>query len=96
MSKRMFTMFGLAAVTATLTTMPVGAAFAEPAASASCMGHEAAAISPPGSSDEFPGGMPEFGAIVSEAFPGVPRGQVISFFATLHEGSHEGCDEAVE
>ena len=67
-----------------------------PKEQASCMGHEAAAISPPGSSDEFPDGMPELKAFINDAFPGVPPGQIYRFIASLHEGSHEACDEALE
>ena len=64
-----------------------------PSAQASCMGIEAAAISPPGSSDEVPGGMPEFMQFI-RGLPGSP-GSSISFIAGLHEGSHEACDEAL-
>jgi len=66
------------------------------ATSASCMGIEAAALSPPGSSDEAPGGMPDVRAFLKENFPGVPPGLAFySFAARLHEGSHEACDEAL-
>src|SRR5262245_56047019 len=64
-----------------------------PSASASCMGQEAAGISPPGSSDEAPGGMPEFMNFV-RGLPGSP-GSSISSIASLHEGSHEACDAAI-
>lgn len=64
-----------------------------PSEHASCMGHEAAAISPPGSSDEVPGGMPEFMQFI-HGLPGSP-GSTISFIAGLQEGSHEACDAAV-
>jgi len=73
-----------------------GPAFAEAGAPASCVGHEASNISPPGSSDEFPGGMPELQQFIRENFPGTPPGAVISSVAKLHEGSHEACDEALE
>ena len=70
----------------------VGSATGTPA---SCMGIEAAALSPPGSSDEAPGGMPDVKVFVDETFPGVPPGLAFySFAAGLHEGSHELCDEA--
>ena len=70
------------------------ASAAGPGAHASCMGHEASAISPPGTSDEVPGGMPEFMAFI-RTLPGAP-GASVSFIATLHEGSHEACDAALE
>jgi hypothetical protein len=71
----------------------VGSADSTPA---SCMGIEAAAISPPGSSDEAPGGVPDIKAFLDEVAPGVAPGQ--AFFkiaAQLHETSHEACDEAL-
>lgn len=66
----------------------------EPNTHASCAGQEAASISPPGSSDEVPGGMPELTEFV-RGLPGSP-GSTIRFVASLHEGSHEACDEAIE
>lgn len=72
------------------------AAFANAGSSASCMGHEASDISPPGSSSELPGGMPALKAFVDAEFPGVPPGAIFSAIAKLHEGSHEACDEALE
>jgi hypothetical protein len=72
--------------------VPMGGADA--GGNASCVGFEASAISPPGSSEEVPGGVPELIAFVkSEAGK---AGPVISFVAKLHEGSHEACDEATE
>jgi len=77
----------IALLTAVLALIPTGVVSARAAAPASCMGHESSSISPPGTSDEFQGGMaqvmPDFRAI-------------ISFFARLHEGSHEACDAAIE
>ena len=61
---------------------------------ASCIGHEAAGISPPGSSDEFPGGVPEVHRLLDSL--GVRQGDVFSSVAKLHEGSHEACDAAAE
>jgi hypothetical protein len=61
---------------------------------ASCIGHEAAGISPPGSSDEFPGGVPEIHRLLESS--GVRQGAVFSAVAKLHEGSHEACDAAAE
>ena len=59
---------------------------------ASCVGIEASNVSPPGSSDEFSGGMPE---LVSAVKAGVDRfGAAVSPFAKLHAGSHEACDAA--
>lgn len=68
---------------------------------ASCMGYEASAVSPPGTSDEAPGGMPGVLADLDEFFVDPDgdgfknRGQVISFFTKLPADSHEGCDEAL-
>lgn len=67
-----------------------------PAEQASCIGHEAAAISPKGSSEEFPDGMPGLKKFINDTFPGIPPGQIYKFIASLHEGSHEACDEALE
>jgi hypothetical protein len=71
-------------------------AFSDPGARASCMGIEASSLSPPGSSDEVPGGMPEFRRFIRETFPGTPPGVVSRTIAQLHEGSHEACDEAIQ
>jgi hypothetical protein len=81
------------AATAGVTLADVGDA---PSTPASCLGIEAAALSPPGSSDEAPGGMPDIKAFLDEVAPGVPPGLAFySFAARLHEGSHEMCDEAL-
>lgn len=78
----------------------VGLAFGVPVASAdaggnaSCVGIEASAISPPGSSSEVPGGMPALIAFVRSAAGSA--GPFVSSVAKLHEGSHEACDEAIE
>jgi hypothetical protein len=81
---------------ATLGIAPVAAGKDAPA-TASCMGIERAAISPPGSSDEIPGGSSAFTAEVKEiaASLGWPPGALMSFVARLHEGSHEACDAAL-
>ena len=70
----------------------------EPNGSASCMGLELASISPPGTSEEEPGGATQFVGEIKEfaAFLGVPAGGLLSFIASLHAGSHEACDEALE
>ena len=95
--KRSHIIGGSAALIAGLVLVPGGAtAFADAGAPASCLGHEASAISPPGSSEELPGGMPQLKDFVSTEFPGVPPGLVYRAIAQLHEGSHEACDEALE
>jgi len=70
----------------------------EPNDAASCLGIEMAAISPPGTSDEEPGGARQFVGEVKElaAFLGVMPGALFSFIASLHAGSHAACDEALE
>jgi len=74
------------------------AAANEPSGHASCMGIERAAISPPGSSDEIPGGSSVLNTELREIADalGVPPGAVAAFIAHLHAGSHEACDEALE
>ena len=59
----------------------------------SCMGEEASSLSPPGSSDEAPGGMRDFTAFAKANSS--PPGALYATFAQLHAGSHEACDEAV-
>jgi hypothetical protein len=88
----------LALVLTTLLTPGVLAATGEPNGNASCLGIELAAISPPGSSDEVPGGAPAFvGEVKSVATSvGLPPGAVFAFIASLHAGSHAECDEALE
>jgi hypothetical protein len=70
----------------------------EPNGAASCMGLELASISPPGSSDEEPGGARQFVGEVKEfaSFLGVKPGALFGFIASLHAGSHADCDEALE
>ena len=79
-----------------LMLIPAAAAFADPGSHgstpSSCVGIESAGVSPKGSSDEFPGGHPQLNAFLREAFPGTPLGAIISEFAKVHAGSHEGCD----
>jgi len=81
-----------------LTLVPASTAVAAPGEPTSCMGHEASDISPAGSNEEFPDGMvglrEEVRAIAASF--GVPVGQVYRIIASLHEGSHEACDEALE
>jgi hypothetical protein len=83
----------LVALTATLACFATPSAFAA-SPQASCMGHEASSLSPPGSSDELPGGMKDFAAFAQANLS--PPGVLFTTFAHLHAGSHEMCDEAVE
>jgi hypothetical protein len=81
--------------------IPAGTALADVGTAAttraSCMGIEAAALSPPGSSEEALGGVKDIKAFLDQVAPGVPPGQAFySFAARLHEGSHADCDEALE
>lgn len=81
-----------------LTLAPASVAVAAPGEPTSCMGHELFSITPPGSNPEFPEGAvglrDEVRAIAASF--GVPVGQVYRIIASLHEGSHEACDEALE
>ncbi len=97
MNKKIF----VGALTAGVLAFGAPVAFADAgtasATPASCMGIEAAALSPPGSSDEAPGGVRDIKAFLDVVAPGVPPGQAFySFAARLHEGSHVACDEALE
>jgi hypothetical protein len=56
------------------------------------MGHEASSLSPPGSSDEFSGGMPEFREFIGDNFPGTPPGAIYNTIAKAHGESHEACE----
>ena len=79
----------LSFVLATLLSASVALAGGTPNAAASCVGQEAAGISPAGSSDEFPGGVPQLGQEVRTAYGSI--GAVFSSFAQVH-GTHEACD----
>jgi hypothetical protein len=83
-------------ILAAIVVLPAVAASADPGkhgtTPASCTGIESAGISPKGSSDEFPGGRPELNSILKAAFPDTPFGRIVSEFAKVHAGSHEGCD----
>jgi hypothetical protein len=70
----------------------------EPNGAATCVGIEMASVSPPGTSDEEPGGAPQFIGEVKEiaGFLGLRPGQLVAFIASLHAGSHAECDEALE
>jgi hypothetical protein len=74
--------------------MGVPIASADASGSASCIGLEASAISPPGSLNEFPGGMAELTSFAMDNFGKL--GPLASFVAQIHAGSHEACDEATE
>jgi hypothetical protein len=98
MRRRLF--IGLWTAVVLMVAAPAGTALADAGSAsstpASCMGIEAAAISPPGSSEEAPGGVRDIKAFLDQVAPGVPPGK--AFFSTaarLHEGSHEACDEAL-
>lgn len=95
-TRRMAVAIGVAALLGAFSFETGGTAAAEAGAQASCVGHEASGISPPGTSDELPGGMPQLLAVIRDAFPGTPPGAVVHSVAHLHEGSHEACDEATE
>ena len=73
-------------------------ASADAGGKASCIGHEFSSVSPPGSSSEYPNGGPGVVAHVTELAPALGfknRGDLMSFIASLHEGSHENCDKAL-
>ena len=82
---------GLGAVAAALVLGSAGPAAADAAGNASCLGFEASGVAPPGSSDEFPGGVAELQRFLRDAF-GHPTGSIVSEAAHLHLGSHEACD----
>ena len=79
-----------------LMVLPAGVAYADAGSHASCIGIEASAISPKGTSEELPGGMPQLTRFLKESFPGVPLGAIVGQVAKIHAGSHEACDEATE
>jgi hypothetical protein len=81
----------------TLAWAPVAVA-KETSGNASCMGIERSEISPPGSSDEVPGGSAAFNGEVKAIADGlgVSPGAVFAFVSHLHQGSHAACDEALE
>ena len=87
----------LAAIATTVAfalVVGVPATSADAGGNASCVGFEASSISPPGSLEEVPGGVPELVGFLRTEFG--HAGPVISSVAKLHEGSHEACDEATE
>jgi hypothetical protein len=91
--------FKAAAATGVMVIVPLaytGAGYADAAAPASCLGIEASSVSPPGTTDEFPGGMADLLPFLRATFPGVPPGAIVAGFASIHAGSHEACDAASE
>jgi hypothetical protein len=80
-------------VAALMSVAGVQSALADASGAASCVGIEASSVSPPGSSDEVPGGMPQLVAVVKEEAGG-KLGPALSSFAHVHAGSHEACDAA--
>jgi hypothetical protein len=82
----------------TVLGFPPTAASADAGERAICVGLEFTFNTPPGTSEEFPGGGREVAEEVhsiAEAL-GIPPGAVVSFVAQFHEASHEGCDEATD
>jgi hypothetical protein len=85
-----------ASITGAACALVIGvpAGVADAGSHASCIGIEASSVSPPGSSEEFTGGMPQLVGLVRDELG--QAGPVVSAVARLHEGSHEACDEATE
>jgi ABC-type phosphate/phosphonate transport system substrate-binding protein len=82
----------LAGVIATVVALgSAGSASADAHGNASCLGFEASGVAPPGSSNEFPGGVAELQAFLKDNF-GHPTGAIVSAAAKQHLGSHEACD----
>ena len=82
---------GAAVIAIVLTLASAGSALADAHGNASCLGFEASGVAPPGSSDEFPGGVAELQAFLKDTF-GDPTGAIVSAAAKQHLGSHEACD----
>jgi hypothetical protein len=74
----------------------VQSAFADASSHAGCVGIESSAVSPPGSTDEFPGGRAQVAAFLKGLAGdlGISPGALVSPLAKVHAGSHEACDEA--
>jgi hypothetical protein len=85
-------------VVAGVQVIGIQTATADAGRHASCVGIETSSISPPGSSDEFPGGVPELMSAVHGLATDLNTtpGAIVSTVAQLHEGSHAACDEATE
>jgi hypothetical protein len=78
-------------ISVVLALASTASALADAQGNASCIGFEASGVAPPGSSDEFPGGVAELQAFLKNNF-GHPTGGIVSGAAKLHLGSHEACD----
>jgi hypothetical protein len=92
------TVFKRNSILAGLIAIVVGLGFSSSAladahGNASCLGFEASGVAPPGSSDEFPGGVAELQTFLRDNFAH-PTGAIVSEAAKLHLGSHEACDAA--
>ena len=92
MRKRLIQLTILAALAGGMVGVQNATALADAGPHASCIGFEASAIAPAGTSDEFLGGVPELLAAVRTF--GVPVGVLYRDIAKLHLGSHEACDAA--
>ena len=97
LARRLLLSLPLALALTSVIAPGIALAADEPNGNASCVGLEQASISPPGSSDEEPGGSKQFVGEVKElaAFLGVEPGALLSFIARLHAGGHEACDAAL-
>jgi hypothetical protein len=95
---RVLSSAGMALALSAAVGSTVAFAAEEPNGHASCLGLEQASISPPGSSDEEPGGARQLVGEVRElaGLFGVKPGALFSLIARLHAGSHADCDEALE
>jgi hypothetical protein len=84
------------ALVAGLQVAGTQAAWADASGQASCVGLESSSVTPPGTSDEFPGGRAQLSHVINGLAGelGVSPGAIVSSVARLHEGSHEACDEA--
>ena len=93
MTRRTLFRSGALVTTALVCSLGIGVsgAGADASGNASCIGIEASSISPPGSSDEFAGGLPEVIGVVRDAAGKI--GPVFSAAAKVHAGSHAACDE---
>jgi hypothetical protein len=65
-------------------------AMGDASGNASCVGIEASGVSPPGTSEEAPGGMAEL--VRNTKAEAGKFGPAVSAFARVHAGSHEACD----
>ena len=82
---------GIVAIAIVLAFGSAAPALADAHRKASCIGFEASGIAPPGSSDEFPGGVAELQRFLHSTF-GHSSGAIVSGVAKQNLGSHEACD----